>query len=146
MPSYPETESFGFVFARAELTLNGRIFTAISSVSIDQPTEEGVIKGTSPTPLGRTEGTMGLGEGTITFSDDRERFDFIDELGDGYRNKLWGLSYVLRNTTTGSEKQIACSGCRVLSAPIDHSEGADALGGDIGFSFVEHTINGKKPH
>lgn len=144
--NYPETEGFAYVFARAELTLNGNIYTAISSVSIDQPTEEEAVKGMSPTPLSRTEGTMGLGEGTITFSDDRERMDFIDDLGDAFRTKLWGLSYVLRNTTTGSEKQVKCVGCRVLSNPIDHSEGAEALGGDITFSFIEHTINGKRPH
>lgn len=143
--NYPETEGFAYTFARAELTMNGKIYTAISSVEIDQPTEEGVVKGTSPAPLSRTEGTMGLGEGTVTFSDERERMDFINDLGDAYRTKLFTLSWVLKGNA-GDETKIACQGCRVLSNPISHEEGADALGGDITFSFLAHTINGKKPH
>lgn len=149
MANYPETEGFAYSFARAELTVNGNIYTAISSVSIDQATEEEAVKGMSPTPLSRTEGTMGLGEGTITFSDERERINLIDDLasdGVGWRNKLFTLSYVLRNTLTGDEKQIKCIGCRALNASIDHSEGAEALGGEITFSFLEHTINGHRPH
>ena len=144
--TYPETEGFAFDFARAELKLDTRVFTAISNVSIDQPTESEAVKGMSPTPLSETEGTMGLGEGTITFSDDRERLDFIDSLGDGYRMKKWPLSYILRNNEAGTEKQIKCAGCRVKGNPFDHGEGAAALGGDISFSFISHTIDGKSPH
>ena len=144
--SYPETEAFALSFARAELTMDSNIYTAISSVSIDQETSSEAVKGTSPYPLSQTEGTMDLGTGTVTFSDERERLDFIDNLGEAYRNKLWTLSWVVRNTDNGSEKQIKCVGCRVTSAPIDHSEGAEALGGDINFNFINYTINGKNPH
>lgn len=143
--NYPETEGFAYTFARAEITLNGKIYTAISSVEIDQPTESSAVKGTSPAPLSHTEGTMGLGEGTITFSDERERMDFIDDLGEAYRTKLWPLSWVLKGNS-GDEKKLACQGCRVLSNPISHEEGADALGGDITFAFLAFTVNGKKPH
>lgn len=144
--TYPDTQGFAYSFARAEITMNGRVWTAISSISIDQPTEEGEVKGTKPYPLARTEGTMGLGEGSVTFSDERERMDFIDALGDAYRTKVWDVSYVLRGVSTGTEKKVECFGCRVLSNPIEHEEGADALGGDIGFSFLSHKINGKSPH
>jgi hypothetical protein len=143
--NYPETEGFAYTFARAELTLKGKIYTAITSVEIDQPTEASAVKGTSPAPLSHTEGTMDLGEGTITFSDERERMDFIDDLGDAYRTTLFTLSWVLKGNA-GDETKIACQGCRVLSNPISHEEGADALGGDVTFSFLAHTINGKKPH
>ena len=144
--TYPETEGFAFAFGRSELSVNDRIFTAISNVSIDQPTESEAVKGMSPTPISQTEGTMDLGEGTLTFSDDRERMDFLGTLEDAYRTKFFTVSYVLRNTTAGTEKQIKCIGCRVTSNPFDHSEGAAALGGDIGFKFIKHTINGKEPH
>jgi len=145
MADYPEIEGFAFSFSRAELTLDGNIYTAITNVSIDQPTEEEAVKGTSPTPLSRTEGTMGLGEGTITFSDDRERFAFLSALGAAYRTKLFTVSWVVRNTD-GDEHQVICKGCRVLSNPVDHGEGAEALGGYVGFSFLEHTIDGNTPH
>lgn len=144
--TYPETEGFALSFARGEITLNAKVYTAISNISIDQPTESEAVKGMSPTPLSETEGTMDLGDGTITFSDERERMDFLDDLGDAYRTKKWACSYVLRNTTTNSEKKIEAFGCRVVGNPIDHGEGATALGGDIAFKFIEHAINGKKPH
>jgi hypothetical protein len=143
--SYPDLEGFAYSFARAECSLDGNIYSAITNVSFSQPTEEGTVKGTRPYPLARTEGTMGLGTGTITFSDERERLDFIDALGDAYRNKIWGLPCVLRGQ---DEREIIleCISCRVLDASIDHSEGAEALGGDIEFSFMSHKINGKSPH
>jgi hypothetical protein len=145
MATYPDTGALGYSLSRAEITLNGAIYTAITNVSIDQPTEEGAIEGTSPYPLGRSAGTMGIGEGTITFSDEESRLEFIDALGDGYRDVLWPLTYVLRKTD-GTTKKIECISCRVLSNPIDHAKGADALGGDIAFSFLNHKINGKSPH
>ena len=143
--AYPETEGFAFGFARAELTLKDTIYTAISSVEFDQPTERSAVKGTSPVPLADTEGTMDLGEGTVTFSDERERIDFIDALGDGFRTVKWGLSWVVRSPS-GNEVKYECSGCAVTGNPVSHEEGADALGGDITFSFLDHKINGKSPH
>lgn len=143
--SYPDTTGFAYSFARGELTMNGRIWTAISGISADQPTEEGVVKGTKPYPIARTEGTMGLGEGTVTFSDDRERFDFIDALGDAWRTKIFGATWILKGTS-GQEKKVELIGCRCLSEPIDHQEGADALGGEITFSFMTMKINGKTAH
>lgn len=145
MPKYPDTEGYAYSFDRAELTLDGTIYTAISNVEIDQPTEEGSVKGTKSYPLARTIGSMDLGEGTITFSDDAERLDFIDKLGDAWREKTWPLSYVI-SAPGRTSKKIACKGCRVLSNPVSHESGPDALGGDIIFSFMEHTINGKSPH
>ncbi len=142
---YPDTTGFRYSYSRAELSANGRIWTAITNVSIDQPTEEEAVQGTKPGPLGRSVGTMGLGEGTVTFSDEGERMDFIDSLGDGFREKIWGLVWILRGPT-GGEKRIECIGCRVLGNPIEHESGAAPLGGDISFSFMSHKINGKSPH
>lgn len=146
MATYPEFEGFGYSFSRAELNINNEVFTAISNVSIDQATESEAIMGTSPTPLSETEGHMDLGDGTLTFSDDRERFRFIRSLGNGFRTVKWTLSWILRNEQSGEEVQIKAYGCRVRGNPIDHAQGATALGGDIGFSFIEHEIDGLKPH
>jgi hypothetical protein len=129
--NYPDYEGFAFSFQRAELTAADKIWTAISSVQFAQPTEEGVVKGTKPYPLARTVGSMGLGDGTLTFSDDRERWDFIKGLGDGFREKTWTLSWVIRDATTDTEVSLECQGCRVLDNAVSHDEGADALGGDI---------------
>lgn len=142
---YPDLEGFGFSFSRAELSLGRRIFTAISSVEFDQPTTEAGIMGTRPWPLKRTEGNMELGEGTVTFSDEAERMAFISALGNGFRSVVWDLNWIL--TSPGSTPvKLACFGCRVLSNPVSHEQGESALGGDVAFSFMYHTVNGLVPH
>ena len=145
--SYPDLEGFAYSFARAELTIGPRTYTAITSVSFEQATEEGVVKGTKPYPIARTEGTMGMGSGTVTFSDERERIDLINDLGDGYRNVIWQLSWVLSAPNTSApDVKLACQGCRILNNAVSHEEGGEALGGDIEFSFMSHTVNGNSPH
>ena len=147
---YPDIQSYAYSFQHAELSIGARIFTAIAGVEIDQPTEEGVVMGTRPYPLKRTAGQMEMGEGTITFSDEGERQQFIDELGNGYREKIWSLTWVLSGPNAGSSAGASikkeCIGCRVLSDPTSHESGTDALGGDITFSFMYCKTNGKAPH
>lgn len=145
MSGYPDLEGYGYQFSRAELALDRAIITAISNVSFDQPTTSAGISGTRPYPIGQTEGNMELGEGTITFSDEKERTKFIEKLGNGYREKLWNLSWIL-SAKGRPNIRFACFGCRVLANPVEHEFGEEALGGEITFSFMYHTVNGKVPH
>lgn len=145
MSGYPDLEGFGYSFSRGELSLARRIFTAVTNVEFDQPTTESAIMGTRPWPLKRTEGNMELGEGTVTFSDEAERMAFMAELGNGFRSKVWQLTWIL--TAPGSPAvKLVCYGCRLLSNPVAHEQGEAALGGDITFSFMYHSINGMVPH
>ncbi len=136
---------YAYSFQRAELTLDRAIFTGISNVSIDQPTTEGAVPGTRPGPIKRTQGSMELGEGTITFSDEEERVRFLKKLGNAYREKIWELTWTLTAPLKPAIK-VKCESCRVLSNAISHESGTDALGGDITFSFLNHSINGNYPH
>lgn len=145
MPSYPQYEGYAYTFQRAELSLGTSIYVGIRNVSIDQPTTEGVVMGTRPWPLKRTEGEMGMGDGTVEFSDIEDMVRFITELGNGWRTKLWSLSWQLTAPNAPIVK-IACQSCRILSNPFDHGTGEEALGGQIGFSFLTHTVNGMVPH
>jgi hypothetical protein len=142
---YPDLESFAYAFERGELSLGPRIFTAISNVKTDQPTKEGAVKGTRSYPLKRTPGSMDLGDGTVTFSDIGERTAFIVMLGNGYRERIWTLKWVLTAPGAPLIRRVAY-GCRVLGDPDDHSSGEDALGGDLPFSFMYSTINGLVAH
>jgi hypothetical protein len=142
---YPDLEGFAYSFSRGELSLGRRIYTAVTNVEFDQPTTEAAIMGTRPWPLKRTEGNMELGEGTVTFSDDGERLLFLGDLGNGWRNVIWGLTWILTSSKAPNVK-VGCIGCRVLGNPIAHEQGEAALGGDISFSFMYHTINGMVPH
>lgn len=142
---YPDFENFAYSFGRGELVLARKIVTAITNVAFSQPTTEGAVMGTRPWPIMRTEGNMGLGSGTVTFSDEGERIAFLDLLGEGYRSKIWQLTWSLVSPGRPTYK-LACIACRVLDNPVAHGQGDDALGGDLAFSFMSHTINGKAPH
>lgn len=145
--NYPDEDGFAYTLASAEITLNRKIYASIVGVQIDQPTEEGFIAGAgSVGPIKRTVGTMGMGEGTGRFSDEAERDEFLADLGEAYREKIWGLTYVLQHKVTKRTIKIECVSCRLLSEPIDHEYGSDGLGGDINFSFMRHKRNGKSPH
>jgi hypothetical protein len=145
MSGYPDLERFAYGFGRAELNIGAKIVTAISNVQFDQPTTEAGVMGTRPFPILRTEGNMGMGDGTITFSDEAERIAFIEALGNGYRNKIWTLNWTLVSRNSPAVN-LACYGCRVLGNPVAHQQGDEALGGDISFSFMYYTVNGLTPH
>src|SRR5690606_13641817 len=123
MAGYPDLETFAYNFARAELTCDDDSYTAISNVSFDQPTTEGAVMGTRPFPLARTEGNMGLGTGTVTFSDELDRMRFLTKLGNGYRNKRWTLTWFLVSPDRDDTVKLTCYGCRVTSNPIAHAQG-----------------------
>lgn len=139
----PDVENFAFDFSRAEINFNGKVYTAISNISHNQPIEEGEIRGTKAQVIKRTRGAQGLGEGNIEFSDFEEAVSFIDALGDGWSEKIFPVTivYSAPNKPAITWKLF---GCRLLDCEIDHSEGADALGATLPFSFMEREVNGKK--
>jgi hypothetical protein len=134
-----------YAFQRAELAAGKLILTRISNVKASQPTERSAVKGTSAYPLADTPGTMGLGEGSITFSDAGERQLLINSLGPNYREKPFVLTWI---KTAPGRPQIThvCYGCKLKDEAVDDSEGADALGGEAQFSFLRMSTNGLFPH
>jgi len=143
--TYPDQEGYAYAFERAELNAANRVLTALKSVKIDQPTEEGVVMGTRSYPLKRTPGNMGLGEGTMEFSDEEERQVFLDSFGDTYRETIFSVKWILKAKGKPNITYVAY-GCRVLNDGADHSQGSDALGGEVTFSFMSYTRNGKVQH
>lgn len=142
--SLPDLERFAYGFHRAELNANRKIWTLISNVSFSQPVTESGVHGTRPWPLLRTEGKQDLGDGSLTWTSEIERLAFVDSLGDGYLSKTWTLSWILRAKGRPNQK-LVCYGCRVLDVPVAHEEGEEALGGEMPFSFMYYTLNGKRP-
>ena len=145
MTKYPDVEGFAYSFARGELSCGVHIYTAIGGVDTDQPTEEGVVKGTRSYPLARTPGTMNLGAGTVKFTDEGERQRFVDDLGNNWREKVFTLKWILTAPGRPNITKVAV-GCRCLSDPTSDEEGPDPIGGDITFSYMYQTRNGKVPH
>lgn len=147
---YPDYEGAAYSFHRGELTIAGKIFIAFTKIEADQPTENAAVKGTRAFPIADTEGTMDLGEGTISWSDAAEITRLIETLdkqakGKGYRTVKWSLMWILTAKGRPNIKK-ECFGCRLLSEPTSDEEGSEALGGDTTFSFMAMSINGKFPH
>lgn len=146
----PDYERAGYSFHRGELTVGNKIFTKFNKIEADQPTENEGVQGTRPFPVDDTEGVMGLGEGTITWTDEGERTSFLETLWElsgktGYRSVKWSLMWVLTSKGRPNIKK-ECFGCRQLSEPTSHEFGAGALGGDTTFSFMAMSTNGMFPH
>lgn len=139
---FPDTEGVAYSLANAEIQLGTSIFTAIANIATSQPIEEGVVYGAAAEPLQRTRGQLQIGDGTIEFSAVEEGFRFITELGDGWQEKTWTLTYTLTRPGADSLK-VECFGCRILDCELDHSNDSDALGASLPFSFMNRLINGK---
>jgi hypothetical protein len=141
-------DGFAFDFSRGELDLDGKIYTAIESISASQPVEEGVINGSSFGPIARTRGQKQMGDGTIEFSDVEEAADFLMRLAEspeGILGKIWQASYVLRMPNDPSRVlKVELRSCRLLDFEIDWSQGSDGLPMSMPFSFLKRLINGKQ--
>lgn len=157
--TYPSHEGFGYAFGYAELSCGAikgrRIYSLIDSIDFDQPTTDAAVYGTRPYPIKRSTGQMELGQFTIHFSDEGERSALIQEAADlareagaaGFRDALWDLTWFI-TTPDGTSPPIKYElfGCRILSTPVAHQSGEEALGGDVSGSFNNHAINGESPH
>jgi hypothetical protein len=139
----PDLENFAFDFSRAEINLNRKIYTAFSNVSHNQPLEEGVIRGTKAHVLKRTRGAVGIGEGSLEFSDFEEAVVFTEDLGDGWAEIVFPVLIIYTAPKKTPIKYELLS-CRLLDHEIDHGEGADGLPATLPFSFMRRKINGKE--
>jgi hypothetical protein len=138
--------NFAFSFGHAVLKVDGRQFTDISAVSINQDLSESPVYGTDPRPLKRSLGQISLGRGQFTFSDMGEALDFWRHLGGNAAGgqpmmQLWQLDYSLVKSD-GTLRSVECLSCRLTSFGIEHSAGADALGMSFPFSFLQCRIDG----
>lgn len=139
---YPELEGFAFSFSHGKLKLDGVIYMGVSDISINQALEEGFVFGASQKVLRRSAGRMSAGDGTITFSDYELATEFLNGLGDKPLNKIFSAEWVLENES-GVVKAVEAQACRMTAFNLSHSSGADALGLELPFSFLECKVNGK---
>jgi len=139
----PDVENFAYDFSRAEINFGGKVYTAISNISHNQALEEGVIRGTKARVLKRTRGALGLGEGSVDFSDFEEAVRMVEDFGDGWGEKIFTATIVYTAPTKPSITY-KLIGCRWLDMEIEHEEGAEGLPATLPFSFMEREINGKK--
>jgi hypothetical protein len=128
-------------FSDIQIDLGNEIFQAVAKLKHDQPLEEGVIHGTSVMPLKRTVGQVGLGQGEIQFADIEDAQRLVEGIGDNYYLKVWPATFFYHRPGRRSITHKLFE-CRILNVQDDHSQGTDALGETIPFSFMRHSRNG----
>ncbi|HEV8246078.1 MAG TPA: hypothetical protein VGP93_09935 [Polyangiaceae bacterium] len=141
---YPNTEGTGYTLDKCELELNGKLFTAIENISHSQPVEESSKNGATGQPILRSRGALGLGSGSVEWSDIGSAQEFIDSLGDGWQEKTWKATLTYSALGRPTIKRTLIS-CRCLDAEEDHASGPELLGTVMPFSFMKREMNGKKP-
>lgn len=141
---FPNTEGTGHTLDKCEIDLNGKIYTAIENVSHSQPVEEGSKNGAHGAPILRSRGSLGMGSGSIEWSDLGAAQEFITDLGDGWQEKTFKITLTYSAKGRDTRKRTLIS-CRVLDAEEDHSSGPEILGTTMPFSFMRREMDGKKP-
>jgi hypothetical protein len=140
---FPKVNGLVFDFAHIEIDLGGKIYTAFENISYNQPLEEAGLFGTAAYPLGRTRGRLGMGEGELQWSALEEAQTFLDELGDGYLEKIFPVSCTFSAEGASPIKHVLYE-VRLLDVADDHAGGSDPLGETMPFSFLRMTRNGKR--
>lgn len=143
MTDYPNTDGFGYSATSWEIRLGRNIYTAIANLSHNQPLEEEWVYAGGQ-PILRSPGVLQAGEGTVEFSDIGEAQRFIDDLGDGWMDRLFTI---IETLTARSRPTLVYTlgSCRLLDAEMDtDGQAADNIGSSHPFSFQSRLMNGKK--
>jgi hypothetical protein len=132
---------FSLSFSHATIVLDGKIYQAIDSISVDQSLQESAVRGTSVAPLGRSTGVLDMGTGSLTFSDIAEGVDFWRALGPQSLMRIFAIDYTL-SSESGSVRTFRVQGARLTGIGIEHSAGPDALKISYPFSFLRLAAEG----
>jgi hypothetical protein len=131
-------------FSSMEVKLGGMIFTAIVKATYSQSLEEGWVKGAYRAPQARTEGELKEGTGELEFAMIDQATDFIEALGDGYLDQIWNATFTYWRVDQKTTRDELFE-CRLLDVKKEPSQGVDAIGATMPFSYKTGTINGLRP-
>lgn len=135
-----DLEHYAYSFSHAIIKVADRQFTAISNVTFLQNIERSAVMGTLRKPLKRSAGQAQLGEGSLTFSDLKEAMGFYEALGDDPSSASFAVDFTLTNGPDTDSFELL--GCNVSSFSANFEAGADALGLEQAFTFLDLKING----
>lgn len=129
-------------FSSAELAIEGQIFDEISNVEYSDSVDRERVPARDPRGAGMTRGTYEA-EGTVTFSTDEAFRRFLAELGDGYYDKVFTVTYTYQipggDVTTDKLKI-----CQLSELP-GGAESGGAIEREVSFTIGEVERGGLKP-
>lgn len=135
----PDLTGFKTSYSHGTLKLNDVVYGGVSNVSFSQGIERSAVYGTSKSPLGKSQGQVGLGEGTITFSDAEEAsifFDALEASADDLTNAVFSVDWTTDRGNGTTVRSYEFLGCSVTSISGDFEQGADALSVEMPFDFL----------
>ncbi len=131
-------------FSHGIVKLNDKQYTAISSISGSQSVDRSAVYGTGRSPMGKSQGQIGLGEGSLTFSDVAEGHEFLADLqaiATDASLAIFACEYTL-DDGAGNVHSYELLGCSLTEFNFDFENGADALSLEMPFDFLRMKIDG----
>ena len=141
-----DLQAFAYSFSHGIIKFDDVQYTGISNISGDQAVDRSAVYGTGRAPQAKSAGQIGLGEGSVTFSDLKEGFQFYEALAAAAKNAavaVFSCAYGLEKDQ-GAVISFGMLGCSLTSLSFDHENGADALGVEFPFDFLRLKVNGKE--
>lgn len=139
---YPLINGRRHSFASVQLTLNGKRFAGVASVSYSDSVEPGTVRGTSSQPLGFTRGDYSAEASVALYLE--EAAEFEAELGNGIYDKVFDMTVVYADDGAPTIQDDVI-GCRITSISNDNQSGTD--GSQKEYELLPHYIrrDGRDP-
>lgn len=132
---------YAYSFSHGNVRANGKQFTGVGAVSINQSLDEQAVYGTEIKPIKRTVGQIKLGVGKLMFPDYDDGAEFFAHLSPSPLLTIWHLDYSLERED-GSVRSVSCISCRLTGFGLDHKAGPEAVGIEFPFSFMDVVFDG----
>lgn len=132
----------GYKFSWASIKIkrgSGNVF-GFKAINYGNSIEEGEVRGHGRQQLGRTRGNL-KASGGITFLAE-EFYEFIDELGDGYMDKVF--DFVVSREEGDLIRTDELLGCRITEDPQEDENGVDGSEVALTLSIMEVIKDGKR--
>lgn len=138
-----DLENFAFSYPHATIKVGDKQFMSISAISFDLPVDRSAVYGTAASPLKRSKGQIGLGEGSMTFADLEEAGLFYDALEENPAGKVFNIDVSFENEA-GQTRSYQLLSCALAGFSASFEQGADALSLDVSFDFMRLKIDGRE--
>jgi hypothetical protein len=138
-----DLEKYAFSFSHAIIKAGDKQYTGIKKVNFKQDVSREATYGTGRKPQKRSAGQIGMGEGSLEWSDLEEAMQFYSTLGDDPTLTIFEVDITLTNEA-GQIRTYVLRSCALSGFEADFESGADALGMTMPFDYMQTIIDGKE--
>lgn len=145
MADYPLINGVAHDWSSVEIDLgeDAGIFTGVTELTYSDNLEPGQAMGTSAQKLARTRGEYSA-EGSLSMLL-QDSVEFIAALGQGYKEKVFNVTVMYSEPSSGDVITDKLIGCRIGSTEGGGSQGPDALTKTFSLDILRISVNGYDP-